>query len=999
MLRLQTLGELRLVGPDGAPRLAGRRKELALLAYLARGAPAGVPRAELAALLWGEREEGRARQSLRQAVLTLKQGVGDAVVVTPERVAIAPGAVELDAAAFEDEVASGRVAAAIERWRGDFLITADDAGGESFRLWVDAERARLRSLLVRALERWTGEAEFRGDWAAMAERAERWVRTFPADVRPRAALVQALHLDGRADEALARHAEFSARLALDGEEPLPPEWVRLGERIERERRAAPAAPQRPGGASHFAPDMVGRDAAFGELRAAWEAARGGGSAVVLVTGEEGSGKTRLVEELLRWAERADGERVVLRARAYESERDTPWSAAGELLAPLREAPGLGGASAQVLGEMAALVPGVRERFRSLPEPSGSERAVHDAVAHALGCVAEEAPVLLVLEDLPQADPASQRLAFSLARHLPGAGVLLVVTARAGDSSWVAGDLGGIPVLRRIRLAPLTADDTGALLETMFDLPADERRALAAKLHAESGGNPRYIVELVTSLVEEGYVALDAHGCWRAPDAGSAAPLPLPAGVREVVDRRLARLSDTARDVLGAAAVLGDRFDVGRLQEAGGFSAEALSAALDEIVVRRLVREVPGTLGRYSFAHSVIRRVAYDRLLPARREALLRTGEPPPPSWYRRIWATPEAAFLDAGAEGEWLAARVRLVLAVLLLVPPVLNLWSERSGVYLAGFAVSAAGVAVAATLHVLLRRGGYRPWLGFASSATDVSLVSAGLLGFALVGDLPVAANSRWVFHVYYLAVVGASLRYDPRICIFAGAVAVLEYGAIMAYAAARWDEAVLSQPFDWVTQVARMILLGVTALLAWQIVRQARRLRLLAFRDPVSGLANRAFFDPRAVAEIERARRLGYPAAVALLEVDGFRQLHRRFGSPAGDDVIRAAAAALRQRVRATDLMARQREDRFVLLVPQANRDEILGQVDAIREELAARLLRLRDHTEVGRVTLTAGIALFPVDGNELEELAHVADARLRAAREAGGDRVDAGPLARAR
>ena len=615
----------------------------------------------------------------------------------------------------------------------------------------------------------------------------------------------------------------------------------------------------------------------------------------------------------------------------------------------------------------------------------------------MGCVAEEAPILLVVEDLPLADPASQRLAFSLARRLPGAGVVLVVSARAGDSSWVAGDLGDLPVLRRIRLAPLTADDTDALLETMFDLPAAERRALAEKLHAESGGNPRYVIELVTSLVEEGYVAPDGEQRWRAPDAGSGTPLPLPASVREVVARRLARLSDTARDVLGAAAVLGDRFDLARLQEVGGFSPEALSAALDEIVVRRLVREVPNTLGQYSFSHSVIRRVAYDRLLPARREALLRTGEPAPVPWYRRVWATPEAAFLDAGAEGEWLAARIRLVLAVLILVPPLLNLWRHPRGPYLAGFAVSAAGVVVAAALYLLLRREGYRPWLGFASSATDVSLVSAGLLGFALVGDLSLATNSRWVFHVYYLAVAGASLRYDPRICVFAGAVAVLEYAGIVAYSAARWNPAVMLQPFDWVSQVARMILLAITALLAWQIVRQARRLRLLAFRDPVSGLANRAFFDIRAAAEIDRARRLGYPAGVVLLEVDGFRQLHRRFGSAAGDDVIRALAAAVRDGVRATDLVARQGEDRFVLLVPQADREEVLEQVGAIREEVGRRPVRLRDHTEVGHVPLTAGVALFPVDGNDFEELVREADARLRAAREAGRDGVDAGPLAR--
>ncbi|HEV2146435.1 MAG TPA: BTAD domain-containing putative transcriptional regulator, partial [Longimicrobiaceae bacterium] len=239
MLRLLTLGELRLLDADGALVLAGRRKELALLAYLARRSPASVPRAELATLLWGERGEERARQSLRQAVLALRNCVGDAITATPERVGIAPGTVELDAAAFEEEVASGRLETAVRRWKGDFLIAADDAGGEAYRVWVDGERAKLRRLLESALERWAAEAEVRGDWRAMAERAAHWAESFPLDVRPHASLVTALHLDGRTDEALAQHAAFAARLRLEtGDEP-PDDWVRLGDRIERERRAAP----------------------------------------------------------------------------------------------------------------------------------------------------------------------------------------------------------------------------------------------------------------------------------------------------------------------------------------------------------------------------------------------------------------------------------------------------------------------------------------------------------------------------------------------------------------------------------------------------------------------------------------------------------------------------------------------------------------------------------------------------------------------------------------
>src|SRR5690349_7493236 len=158
-LSLRVLGPLRLTR-SGEEVLPGRRKELVLLAYLARRAPAGATRAELATLLWGERGEERGRQSLRQALLRLRRAVGD----------------------------------------------AEEAGGEVYRAWLEEERARLGRRLVSALEQWVAAAEAAGEWSAMAERAERWVGLFPDEVRPRTRLIMALQLSGRSDAALAQHA-------------------------------------------------------------------------------------------------------------------------------------------------------------------------------------------------------------------------------------------------------------------------------------------------------------------------------------------------------------------------------------------------------------------------------------------------------------------------------------------------------------------------------------------------------------------------------------------------------------------------------------------------------------------------------------------------------------------------------------------------------------------------------------------------------------------------
>src|SRR4051812_47504506 len=106
-LLLHTLGELRLEG-DSEARLSSRRKELALLTYLARRAPRTTGRGELAELLWGNRDAVKARQSLRQALLELKRTVGNGLDAGTEKVGLTGDAVTLDLASFESDLAAGR---------------------------------------------------------------------------------------------------------------------------------------------------------------------------------------------------------------------------------------------------------------------------------------------------------------------------------------------------------------------------------------------------------------------------------------------------------------------------------------------------------------------------------------------------------------------------------------------------------------------------------------------------------------------------------------------------------------------------------------------------------------------------------------------------------------------------------------------------------------------------------------------------------------------------
>lgn len=164
MHRLYCLGESRLVGPTGDPQLAGRRKELVLLAYLAGRSPRGVPRAELVDLLWGDRDETRARHSLRQALVELKRVLGDALEADRNEIRVRPGSIALDTQSLAGHIAAGELALAVEVFGGEFLPDTEHLGTARYRHWLDTEREVLRRQMEWALDGLVTEAERRQAW-------------------------------------------------------------------------------------------------------------------------------------------------------------------------------------------------------------------------------------------------------------------------------------------------------------------------------------------------------------------------------------------------------------------------------------------------------------------------------------------------------------------------------------------------------------------------------------------------------------------------------------------------------------------------------------------------------------------------------------------------------------------------------------------------------------------------------------------------------------------
>lgn len=343
-----------------------------------------------------------------------------------------------------------------------------------------------------------------------------------------------------------------------------------------------------------------------------------------------------------------------------------------------------------------------------------------------------------------------------------------------------------------------------------------------------------------------------------------------------------------------------------------------------------------------------------------------------------------------------MVARVRLFAMALLMIAPTWNLLNDpHRPVFVTGFCVTLAASVAALVIWLLLRRGRWRPWIGFASSAFDVSMVSTALVSFLVVGSPLIALNSNVTFEMYFLAVLGTSLRYDARICIVVGLLAVAEYGGLWLYSGTHFnlhDPALVAAagPYSPVDLSTRLILLGIATILAVTIVRRAQRLLYLASRDRLTGLFNRGHFDRALGAALDTAARAGQPLSLAILDLDHFKQINDGHGHAQGDRALCQVAERLVGAMRRTDVVARYGGEEFVILLPGTLRESALLRMEALRLEIADTPIELGDGQSL-RINFSAGVAGTPADAEAITPKALLmrADARLLAAKRAGRGR----------
>jgi DNA-binding SARP family transcriptional activator len=633
LLRLYLLGPLTLQAGEKPLPVPSTRKAQSLLAYLAmrRGQP--QLRDHLADTFWPDAPAPRARRNLNTALWQIRRILpsGDHLIAGANDVRFsAESACWIDAAEFDrlcrappaeadDAETVARLRRAVSLYQGEFLAGLYDE-------WVLAERYRLETLLLDALTH-LGRASLRlGEHAEALHYAERLLAHDPLreDVHR---LVIELYLALGDRVAAARQCNRCRTLLRSelGVDPSPETMALcrplfVSAQMSEESPAPDALHRRP---ELETPPLVGRDGELEQLLAFWKAACSGQGRAVLISGEAGVGKTRLVAELAQSAGWRDG--VALWGRCYEHQRSLPLQPLAEALQNgLPYLPRLESGTLQpwMLAEVASLLPDLSRYYIGLPQPAPlapthAQDRLLIAVTSFLAAASAQVPLLLVLEDLQWAGEAVVAFVHYLVRHLHGMRLLLIGTYRSDEPADV-GSLAGMVrslsaegLVTEMPLQRLSFSATARLVSE-FSPPGEPDRALAQRLYRTTGGNPFYLVEILRAL-----------GDVRPPRAAIAArSLPVPQSVRDLILGRAARLPRHARELLDLAAAAGHEFDLALLQRAWERDEDELLRALDDLLRHRFLREQDARRD-YAFDHDLTREVIYQGLHHHRRRRLHR----------------------------------------------------------------------------------------------------------------------------------------------------------------------------------------------------------------------------------------------------------------------------------------------------------------------------------------------------------------------------------------
>jgi DNA-binding SARP family transcriptional activator len=637
--------EYRILGPlevvdAGKPVPLGPEKQRALLAMLLLDAGRVVAVDRLADGLWGDESPARADKAIQTYVSRLRKTLPEGALRTrsPGYV-IDLGPDLLDLHRFERAVAEGREALATGRY-----ASASTTLGEALDLWRgqalaefahepfgETERARLEEQRLLALEERV-EAELAlGRHAELVAELEALVGEHPLRERFRGQLMRALYGSGRQAEALAAYRDARTYFVEElGIEPnrslhdLEAAILRQDSALDRPAEdPTPAAEDVPREGSQLGV-FVGRAHETARLGDALDDALAGRGRLVVLTGEQGIGKTRIAMEVGEEARRRGA--LVLWGRCYEREGAPPfwpWVQALRAYAATCDPAFVRSQLPRQAALVAELVPDLRERVPELEtwpsphDPAEARFQLFDAVATLLGRAARVTPLVIVLDDLHASDAGSLLLLEFVARELAGARVLLVGTCRDAElrrGHPLVGTLAELTrerLFERVSMGGLSEPEVREFIEATIDSPLPP--ALARTVHQRTEGNPLFVTEVVRLVMHERSLVDRAGRDWSVR---------VPESVRDVIRRRLDRFSPQCNEVLRLAAVLGREFDLEQLRVLfGEASVDELLSLIDEACAAQAVEEVPEVIDRYRFTHGLIQETLLEELAATRRVRL------------------------------------------------------------------------------------------------------------------------------------------------------------------------------------------------------------------------------------------------------------------------------------------------------------------------------------------------------------------------------------------
>ena len=592
--RLVLLGvpELRPAG-DGEPsnRLLGPGKPLVLLARLCLE-PGGMSRDQLAAFLWPDIPEARARASSRQALHVLRQVLGaDVVIGDRQRVRMAMP-IACDVQEFLEAAESGEDARTVSLYRGPFLAEQSLADANEAEEWIAAERRRLSRLFVRAGTRLVQAYRNDGEWERALPVARRLRDEAPEELGHWQLLLETLADGGDRDALDFEIAALRARADVGqlNTRHATRDAQRLTERFLDLSEPAPQSQETERPHQGWRGRFVGRRQELRRLHELWaQVTSTHHGQRLVVSGHAGVGKSRLLAEFSRRPQ-VEGA-TVLWIQAKRGGRADRHGFLADVVALLTAQPGSIGIMQESAAALVGLVPSLASVFPGVAwreQLRDRQHLVH-AVRDLLATLADERALLLVLDDTHRADDESLAVLDAVTSRLDGLSVMIVAASRPravrSAESWEQLDLG-----------PLDRDQLGALVGDLEGTPIAP--SLVDVLTQVTGGLPLQVLQALRLMAARG-LAVRSQGAWTlAPDGGESPML----SVRDLVQATVSEQTTEARRILAFLA-LADAV-VSRVQLSGALGHSiAMDRTLRELEDADLV--VSTATNEWQIAHDVV----------------------------------------------------------------------------------------------------------------------------------------------------------------------------------------------------------------------------------------------------------------------------------------------------------------------------------------------------------------------------------------------------------